>query len=127
MRNLLDIINNVVLGEATGLANRKPGSLFTNPEGDQLIFQSLDFYPQSGEFNSTQEMTAAVEQLAAQLPRAIEWTNAIGKNLGFGIATFSDPQKNTYYLGRYFQKINPNRLENYFPNTLPAGFKLQTF
>jgi hypothetical protein len=126
MRNLLDIINNVVLGEATGLANRKPGSLFTNPEGDQLIFQSLDFYPQSGEFGSTQEMTAAVEQLTAQLPRAIEWTNAIGKNLGFGIATFSDPQKNTYYLGRYFQKINPNRLENYFPNTLPAGFKLQT-
>lgn len=125
MRNFLDIIDN--LNESTGLANRKPGSLFTNPEGDQLIFQSLNFYPaEGGEFGSTEELTAAVEQLAAQLPRPIEWTNVIGKNLGFGIATFSDPQKNTYYLGRYFQKINPNRLLNYFPNTLPAGFKLQT-
>lgn len=125
MRNLLDIIDS--LNESTGLANRKPGSLFINPEGDQLIFQSLNFYPaEGGGFGSTEEMTAAVEQVAAQLPRPIEWTNAIGKNLGFGIATFSDPQKNTYYLGRYFQKINPNRLENNFPNTLPAGFKLQT-
>lgn len=125
MRNLLDIID--TLNESTGLANRKPGSLFTNPEGDQLIFQSLNFYPEEGgAFASAEEMTDAIEQLAAQLPRPIEWTNAIGKNLGFGIATFSDPQKNTYYLGRYFQKINPNRLENYFPNTLPAGFKLQS-
>lgn len=122
MRDLINIIN-----EATGLANRKPGSLFSNPEGDQLIFQGLDFYPeQGGAFGSTEEMTAAIEQIAAQLPRPIEWTNPIGRSLGFGIATFADPQGNTYYLGRYFQKINPNRLENYFPNTLPAGFKLQT-
>lgn len=128
MRNFLDIIDNLItVNESTGLANRKPGSLFTNPEGDQLIFQSLNFYPESGgAFASTEELSNAVEQLSAQLTRPIEWTNPIGKNLGFGIATFTDPQKNTYYLGRYFQKINPNRLENYFPNTLPAGFKLQT-
>ena len=122
MRDLINIVT-----ESTGLANRKPGSLFTNPEGDQLIFQSLDFYPEGGgAFGSTQELAAAVDQIASQLPRPIEWTNPIAKNLGFGIATFADPQGNTYYLGRYFQKINPNRLENYFPNTLPAGFKLQT-
>jgi len=40
MRDLLNLLDNV-LSEATGLANRKPGSLFTNPEGDQLIFQGL--------------------------------------------------------------------------------------
>jgi hypothetical protein len=124
MRNLLDIID--TLNESTGLANRKPGSMFANPEGDELIFQGLDFYPpEGGGFASTEQTSDAVEQIAAQLPRPIEWTNAIGKNLGFGIATFKDRQNNTYFLGRYFQKINPNRLENYFPNTLPAGFKLQ--
>lgn len=125
MRDLLNLLDNIVT-ESTGLANRRPGSLFVNPEGDQLIFQSLDFYPQAGAFGSAQEMTAAIDQLTQQLPRPIEWTNAIGKNLGFGIATFSDAQGNNYYLGRYFQKINANRLENYFPNTLPAGFKLQS-
>ena len=125
MRDILNILDN--LNESTGLANRKPGSLFTNPEGDQLIFQSLNFYPESGgAFGNSEEMTAAIEQVGAQLPRPIEWTNPIGKNLGFGIATFADPQGNTYYLGRYFQAISPNRLENYFPNTLPAGFKLQS-
>lgn len=122
MRDLINIVT-----EATGLANRKPGSVFTNPEGDTLIFQSLDFYPQDGgTFGSTEEMAAAIDQLLKTLPRPIEWTNQLGKNLGFGIATFADEQNNTYYLGRYFQKINPNRLENYFPNALPAGFKLQS-
>jgi hypothetical protein len=124
MRDLLNIINNIVT-ESTGLANRKPGTLFTNPEGDQLIFQGLNFYPNSGAFGSSEELAAAVDRLSTQLSRPIEWTNALGKNLGFGIATFTDPQGNTYYLGRYFQKINPNRLQNNFPNTLPAGFKLQ--
>lgn len=125
MRDLLNLLDNIVT-ESTGLANRKPGALFVNPEGDQLIFQNLDFYPKAGAFGSTQEMTAAIDQLTQQLPRPIEWTNPIGKNLGFGIATFSDVQGNNYYLGRYFQKINPNKLENNFPNALPAGFKLQT-
>lgn len=125
MRDLLNLIDNIMT-ESTGLANRKPGSLFVNPEGDQLIFQSLDFYPQAGAFGSTEELLSAVDQVAQNLPRPIEWTNVLGKNLGFGIATFSDPQGNTYYLGKYFQKINANRLENNFPNTLPAGFKLQT-
>lgn len=125
MRDLLNLIDNVVT-EATGLANRTPGTLFANPEGDQLIFQSLDFYPQGGgTFSSTDELVAATEEIAAQLPRPIEWTNAIGRNLGFGIATFTDSQNNTYYLGRYFQKISPNKLENNFPNMLPGGFKLQ--
>jgi hypothetical protein len=122
MRDLINIV-----AESTGLANRKPGSLFTNPEGDQLIFQSLDFYPEGGgAFESQQEMSLAIDQILKQLPRPIEWTNQIAKNLGFGIATFADSQGNTYYLGRFFQRINPNRLENNFPNTLPSGFKLQT-
>ena len=47
MRDLLNILEDT-LTESVGLANRKPGDLFSNAEGNQLTFQSLDFFPERG-------------------------------------------------------------------------------
>jgi len=127
MRKIIDTIVN--LSESVGLANRKPGTEFANPQGDKLIFQNLNFYPsQGGAYATTEEFQQALEQVAKQLGidlNQIRWTNNPLKG-GFGIAEFDDAQGKRYYLGRYFQKISPIRTENNFPNVLPGGFTLQT-
>lgn len=127
MRKIIDTV--VALSESVGLANRKPGTEFANPQGDKLIFQNLAFYPsQGGAYTNAEEFQQALSQVAQQLGidlNQIRWTNNPLKG-GFGIAEFNDEQGKKYYLGRYFQKINPIRTENNFPNVLPGGFTLQT-
>jgi hypothetical protein len=131
MRDILNLLDSILV-ESVGLANRKPGTTFANPQGDELVFQGLDFYPaEGGAYPTKQEADAAVAQLAQSngfAPNLIEWTNSQPPGpSGFGIATFTDPSTNlVHYLGRWFKRINPIRIENNFPNQLPGGYTLQT-
>jgi hypothetical protein len=131
MRDILNLLDSVVL-EGVGLANRKPGELFKNAQGDVIAFQNLTFYPETGAFPSKEEASAAVDQVAAGLkttPQMIKWTNQQpAKGGGFGIATFINQADNKpYYLGRWFQTISPNRIQNNFPNNaIPGEFKYQS-
>lgn len=127
MRELIDLIENR-LSEGVGLANRRPGELFANPEGDQLIFKDLSFYPKQGAYDSTEALNAAVDEVAAKLvttPEMIHWANEPRGSLAFGLAQF-DNNGQMYYLGRYMKSISPNRAQNSFPNDLPGGFKYQS-
>jgi hypothetical protein len=127
MRELIDLIENR-LNEGRGLAGRVPGERFANPEGDELIFKDLSFYPKSGAYDSPEALNAAIEEVATALgttPEMIHWANEPRGSLAFGIAQF-DNNGQMYYLGRYFKNINPNRTQNSFPNDLPGGFKYQS-
>jgi hypothetical protein len=141
MRDILNLLDSVVIAESVGLANRKPGTVFANPQGDELIFQGLNFYPEKGgSFRDLTDTAEAVEQVARANgfdPNIIEWTNKPptrrqladegGGYAGFGLASFLDPATNlTHWLGRWFQNISPIRVENNFPNKLPGGYTLQT-
>jgi hypothetical protein len=129
MRDLLDKINRIILDESVGLANRKPGTKFANPNGDEIIFSDLSFYPESGSFGTPADMEAAISQWASGKgisPESLVWSNQPRNARAFGVAHFVDDQNQDYYIGRYFQKISPIRTENNFPNNLPGGFKLQT-
>ena len=43
-KQMRDILNQLeIIAEGVGLANRKPGDLFKNPQGDVIAFQNLDF------------------------------------------------------------------------------------
>ena len=53
-----------VLIEGRGLAARVPGEQFKNPQGDVITFQSLDFFPERGQFSSAEEMQAAIDEQA---------------------------------------------------------------
>lgn len=134
MRDILNLLD--VISEGVGLANRKPGDLFKNPEGDVIAFQNLDFYPESGNYKDLTDANAAIDQVTAQLgiaPEQIMWTNQPPKSIqlggggyaGFGIATFVDQATNqSYYLGRWFKTISPNRVQNNFAHEyIPGGFK----
>jgi len=124
MRHILNILQ-----ESVGLANRRPGEQFQNSTGDTLTFQSLDFFPDSGAFESPQLLAQAVDTVAKQLDigaNDIVWTNAAPPKGGFGIAHFTDAAGKDNYFGRYFKNINPNRTQNNFPNNAIPGYSLQS-
>ena len=135
MRDILNLLNPIT--EGVGLANRKPGDLFTNPEGDAIAFQNLEFYPpEGGTYNDLNNAEAAIDKVCAGLgiaPEQIKWTNQAPQRIqlggagyaGFGIATFYDQAtKQNYYLGRWFRNISPNRAQNNFAHEyIPGGFK----
>ena len=54
MRDLINIIE--LLTEATGLAGRKPGDVFRNANGNELIFNDIRFFPEEGGRYEPQEM-----------------------------------------------------------------------
>ena len=124
MREYVEIVT-----EGVGLANRKPGEKFANPEGDVLTFQSLDFFPEKDGYEDIDAVNAALLDLGAKLgidPEEIQWANSQGSNKAFGLARFVDAAGKDFVVGRWFQKINPNRSLNRFPNDLPGGFKYQS-
>lgn len=129
MRDIISKLDQISLDESVGLTNRKPGTRFANPDGDELIFHNLTFYPESGSFQDQEEMDQAIDAVARQIgvdPNALVWMNDPRGAQAFGIAHFVDDTNRDYYIGRYFQKISPIRTQNNFPNQLPGGFRLQT-
>ena len=128
MRDILDRLDNLLL-ESVGLANRKAGDQWSNPQGDTIIFVDLTFYPSRGEFEDQADLQQALDQAAAQMGIQAEnlvWSNDARGARAFGIAHFTDAANQDYYIGRWFRRIDPIRSKNTFPNDLPGGFKLQT-
>jgi len=121
MRDLLNLLDNV-LTESTGLANRKPGELWQNDQGQTLKFNNIVFYPEGG---GTYD-AAGLEQFKQQFPDA-HWVNNMPAKGGVGIATFNDEQGNEVYVGRYFQDIKPNKTDNKWKNSdIIPGFSYQS-
>ncbi len=121
MRDLLNLLDNV-LTESTGLANRKPGELWQNDQGQTLKFNNIVFYPEGG---GTYD-AAGLEQFKQQFPEA-HWVNNMPAKGGVGIATFNDEQGNEVYVGRYFQDIKPNKTDNKWKNSdIIPGFSYQS-
>ena len=113
MRDLIDKLTQIQ--ESVGLANRKPGEKFANPAGDVLTFHSLEFYPERDSYESNEQATEALSLISAELgidPSEIHWANSQGTNKAFGIARFIDANNKDYLVGRWFQKISPNRSDN---------------
>ena len=130
MRDILETLDQ--LAESVGLANRQPGASFKNPAGNELFFQSVEFYPVGGgEYESQEQMQQAVDLLASKIgiqSTDIEWMNtATANSRAFGLAHFVDAENQDVYMGRYLQKVSPIKMQNSFPNAgLPGGYRLQT-
>lgn len=119
------ILNKVsVLTESTGLAGRKPGATFVNPDNnDTIIFNEIKFFPQEGGKYSPEDLTAAIEQVESELGLPIQWENIRNpKSGGFSLATFSKGDE-TMAVGRYFQEIKPVATDNYVPNLVLGTYK----
>ncbi len=113
--------------EGRGLAARTPGEKFKNAQGDVITFQSLDFFPERGQYNSAEEMQAAID--AETKSKNIHWTNKPNTGtLAFAIAKFThDADDSEYFLGRYYKTISANRVQNDWQHdAIPGGFKYQS-
>lgn len=109
MRDLLDKIQS--LFESTGLAGRKQGDTFKNPEGDKITFNRIEFLPvEGGKLDKEQ-----LDQTVSQLPD-VQWQNKqSAKSGGIILATFDTPQGEVQY-GFFKDTIKPNATDNYVPN-----------
>jgi hypothetical protein len=125
MRDLLNLLDS--LAESRGLSGRKPGAVYTRGEtqDDQIVFQSLTFYPKVGQYATKEETEAAFDQVQQQVKHPIEKINqASNSNRAFGIATF-DTAVGTRYLAKFAQDIKPVFDSNKFFQTtdIPGNFK----
>lgn len=121
MRDILDKLQ--LITESTGLAGRAPGATFKNPEGDQITFNELKFYPEGGGKYSPEEMEQALQQVE---PLNVQWLNAqSARSGGFGVASFTGSDGNEFYVGQFLQQVNPNFKKNYMPNSI-NGYSLDT-
>ena len=128
MRDLLDLLDNI-LTESVGLANRRPGDRWQNPQGDEIMFADLEFYSDRGQFADSAALQQALDQAANDRginSENLVWVNDDRGAAAFGIAHFVDAADQDYYIGRWFRRIDPIRSKNTFPNDLPGRFQLQT-
>lgn len=109
MRDLLDKIQ--ILIESTGLAGRKPGDTFKNPDGDKITFNRIEFFPSDGGKLEKQQL----DNIVKQLPN-VQWQNGrSAKSGGIVLATFDTEQGEVQY-GFFKDSIKPTATDNYVPN-----------
>lgn len=129
MRNLISLID--VLSESVGLANRRAGEKFANKSGDTITFQSLDFFPASGRYDTAAELDRALNDTVSPLgldQDQLTWVNKrTAKTGAFALAKWTAENGNPWIIGRWFNEISPNRAQNHWPNSdVPGGFSLQS-
>ena len=125
MRDILNLLDTVVITEGVGLANRRPGEQFKNPEGDTITFQGLDFYPESGAVDTPSDLVGLKVDNVDKPGLNVHWINqATGSTRAFMIASFTSEDGQPYYLGKWVKEISPNRaLNNFAHSDIPGGFK----
>jgi hypothetical protein len=126
MRDLLNLVD--TLSESRGLSARKPGEVYarigSDSDDDKITFQSLDFYPETGAYNSMEEMLDILDQLETEVGRKFEKVNQpSSRTRAFGVASF-DTAVGRRYLVKFAESIKPVRTQNTFFQTkdIPGEF-----
>jgi hypothetical protein len=113
MRDILNKLETLI--ESTGLAGRKPGDTFRDPDGNEITFNSIEFYPQSGKLEPEQ-LDAVAKQVEDE--SAVQWMNKRSPRTGgIAVASFSSPDGELYF-GRYLESIKPQATDNFIPNQI---------
>ena len=66
MRDVLDKLDHIIK-ESVGLANRRQGDRWANPEGQEIIFSDLSFYPERGQYDDPAQLQRALDQVTRRL------------------------------------------------------------
>ena len=115
MRDILNLI--AQLNESTGLAGRKPGDVFRNPQGEEIVFNDIKFFPAEGGKYDQPQLELAVQQVEQQ-DADIHWQNNRTPRMGgFALASFTG-KNGEFFVGRYLESIKPSATENYVPNAI---------
>ena len=127
MRDILNLLD-FVLTESEGLTNRKPGAVFTNPDGQKALFKQIAFFPaDGGAYQTPEELTQAVSQIESQLGYQIDFVGAVMRQGGFGVAEFELENGQPLFAGKYFKQIQvPYNKNNWKNDQVPGEYRLQT-
>lgn len=117
MRDILDKLSLIM--ESTGLANRKPGDVFKNKQGDTITFNNIEFYPKEGGKYDSAQLNDVLLQLGD-----VKWQNERPKAGGIAVVTFDTEQGPIQY-GFFRKEIYPNRLDNKIKNDSIPGFSFK--
>lgn len=127
MRDLINLLDNLVT-EARGLSARQPGEKFSvvgsDSDQDTVVFQGMDFYPDSGRYETTEDLLTVFDRLQKKLGHPIERINQpIGQGGGFALVQF-DTAVGRRYLAKFAKDIKPAREQNTFFQTkdIPGNF-----
>lgn len=117
MRDILDQLVTIV--ESTGLAGRKLGDVFKSPQGEEIVFQEIRFFPEESGKYTPEEMDSAL----ASVPKSVQWLNKrTSKSGGFAIIKFKGDNGEILF-GRYLESVKPNITDNYISNSIgPFNF-----
>jgi len=128
MRDIIKLLelNSIPLSESEGLTNRKPGTMFINPQGEKAYFKHLAFFPKDGGAFTAEELPQMVASMEQQIGHPIQFTNLMRQG-GFGVAEFELENGEPLFSGRYFKSINiPYSKNQWKNNDVAGGYALQS-
>lgn len=130
MRDLLNIIDNILMEKSRGLLYRSKGdSFFQGPKENptaEIVFDKVDFYPSMpGAYADYNEMAAVGQELFKTYPQ-ISWFNKpTPASKSFAIITFDGPaQGQKTYFGKFFNEIKTDMTGFWKNSELPGGWQL---
>ena len=86
-----NFLKNWYIAEASGIYNRQPGQQFI--KNNKLItFVDVKSFPDLDNFETQEELEAAVEDIQSQLTAPIQWVNNVSGNRAFAIAHLTDDE-----------------------------------
>lgn len=130
MRDLLNIVDRLLMEKARGLLYREKGDSFFQGSKDnptaEIVFDKVDFFPSlPGAYANYEEMAAAGAELFKEYENII-WSNRPSQaSKAFAIITFDGPgsgQKT--HFGRFFNEIKPDMAGFWKNSELPGGWQL---
>ena len=130
MRDLLNLIDNILMEKSRGLLYRDTGDSFFQGSKDnptaEIVFDKAEYYPSiPGAYANYEEMAQVGQDLFKQYP-AITWSNKpTTSSKAFAILTFNGPApgEKTYF-GRFFNEIKPDMAGFWKNSELPGGWQL---
>ena len=130
MRDLLNLLDNVLMEKSRGLLYRDAGDSFFQGSKDnptaEIVFDKVDYFPgMPGAYANYDEMSQVGADLFKQYP-AIAWSNKPTQaSKAFAILTFNGPAagQKTYF-GRFFNEIKPDMAGFWKNSELPGGWQL---
>jgi len=101
---------------ANGLTGRKPGDIFKNQNGDIIRFDSLKFYPASGNLK-LQELNSYLDS------HNVYYENSPSSYCGVSLAKFDGSDQLSC---RFFRNVNQDHRRNFIPNIVYGDYKLSS-
>jgi hypothetical protein len=119
-----------LIEKARGLLYRSPGDPFKDPQGQEIRFVNVSYYPGIPGAYSNPEQVEAAKKKVENTKKGIQWSNNPSSSLlAFAVLEFDIVRNGQLngkkYFGRFFKQITNNMEGAWKNNDLPGSWQLQ--